>query len=70
MLIKASVQTIDPTIVVPILDVSAAVTLGSLFAVLRGNPVPGGTRERLPGYVLIGVTNTIPFLAFGWGVSV
>lgn len=69
VLIRASVETIDPTVVVLILDVSAVVSLGSLFAILHRNPVPAGTRARLPAYFLLGLTNTIPFLAFAWGVQ-
>jgi drug/metabolite transporter (DMT)-like permease len=67
VLIKASIETIEPTVVVLILNASAAATLGMIFAVLRRNPVPRGTGSRFPGYLLIAVANIIPFMAFGWG---
>jgi drug/metabolite transporter (DMT)-like permease len=67
VLIKASVATLDPTSFVLIVDASAALTLGLIFAAMRRNPVQAGMRRSVPGFVLLGLMNTIPFLAFGWG---
>jgi drug/metabolite transporter (DMT)-like permease len=70
LFIKVAVKDGDmsPTTLVLIRVVSAAVTLGLIFAVTNRNPFPPGTRRRLPAFAVMAVfSSAFPWLAFGIG---